>query len=465
MVGPLENIQDESDQPNQERPRVIHRGHHKYEIKARGEAAKNYDFNAARPPGKRTTVIESIGHLVKSCLGGGVVAIHEAFKQCGLWTSVVLTVLLGISVSYCMYILARSAQKIYGRVQVPAMSYPDLAEASLEIGPFASLKKYSKCFRYAVDFIICVDLFGSCCVYQIMIARTMKQLIEGTDEIATGGSPSLRQLIAALLIPCILLCMITTLKYLAPFSIAADAIILVVAGSTIYYAVKHQTMSPLEFPAFKSWPGLFEFMGVCVFSMEGVGVTLAIENSMEDPKKIPVVLVGGMSAVISIAMCFGFFGYWGFGEKSKSPVTLNFPLEPFPIALKVFMAGMIYVTFALNFWIPFELIWYYIKRRYQETSYWIWERVWRASIVFIITTVAVIFPAVTKFIGLIGSFCLSSMGFMFPAFIELCLDWEDPGLGMFNWRLWKCVIICVFGAILCIVGTYINARELFKEVF
>ncbi|CAH2218456.1 jg17572 [Pararge aegeria aegeria] len=212
-------------------------------------------------------------------------------------------------------------------------------------------------------------------------------------------------------------------------------------------------MSPLEFPAFKSWPGLFEFMGVCVFSMEGVGVTLAIENSMEDPKKIPVVLVGGMSAVISIAMCFGFFGYWGFGEKSKSPVTLNFPLEPFPIALKVFMAGMIYVTFALNFWIPFELIWYYIKRRYQETSYWIWERVWRASIVFIITTVAVIFPAVTKFIGLIGSFCLSSMGFMFPAFIELCLDWEDQGLGMFNWRLWKCVIICVFGAILCIVGT------------
>ncbi|CAG9572637.1 unnamed protein product [Danaus chrysippus] len=30
------------------------RSHHKYEIKATGEAAKNYDFLAARPPGKRT---------------------------------------------------------------------------------------------------------------------------------------------------------------------------------------------------------------------------------------------------------------------------------------------------------------------------------------------------------------------------------------------------------------------------
>ncbi|XP_023952193.2 proton-coupled amino acid transporter-like protein pathetic [Bicyclus anynana] len=461
MVETVEQV-DESNQVGQ---RVRHRGHHKYEIKATGDAAKNYDFIAARPPGKKTTVLESIGHLVKSCLGGGVVAIHESYKQCGLWTSVVLTVVLGCCVSYCMYILARSAQKIYGRVQVPAMSYPDLAEASLETGPFASLKKYSKCFRYAVDFTICVDLFGSCCVYQIMIARTIKQLIEGTDEISNEGNPSLRQLVAMLLVPCVLLCMITTLKYLAPFSLAADVIILLVASSTIYYAVKHQKISPFDFPVFKTIPGLFEFMGVCVFSMEGVGVTLAIENSMEDPRKIALVLCGGMAVVVGIVMTVGFFGYWGFGERSKSPVTLNFPLEPFPIALKVLMAVMVYVTFALNFWIPFDLVWYYIKRRYEESGYWIWQRVWRALIVFIITVIAVIFPAVTKFIGLIGSFCLSSMGFMFPAFIELCLDWEDPGLGLCKWRLWKCIIICIFGAILCVVGTYINAKELIKEVF
>lgn len=68
----------------------------------------------------------------------------------------------------------------------------------------------------------------------------------------------------------------------------------VTAGATVYYAVKHQSVSPLDFPAFKTVPGLFEFMGVCVFSMEGVGVTLAIENSMEEPKKIALVLAGGL---------------------------------------------------------------------------------------------------------------------------------------------------------------------------
>ena len=31
-----------------------YRGHRKYEIKATGDVAKNYDFISARPPGKKT---------------------------------------------------------------------------------------------------------------------------------------------------------------------------------------------------------------------------------------------------------------------------------------------------------------------------------------------------------------------------------------------------------------------------
>lgn len=68
------------------------------------------------------------------------------------------------------------------------------------------------------------------------------------------------------------------------------------------------------------------------------------------------------------------------------------------------MALMIYVTFALNFWIPFDLVWYYIKQRYDPSKYWLWERVYRASFVIVITIIAVIFPAVTKFIGLVSFF-------------------------------------------------------------
>ncbi|XP_068624331.1 proton-coupled amino acid transporter-like protein CG1139 [Battus philenor] len=443
-----------------------HRGRpHKYELKSNAEAARAWDFRSARPAGKKTNVIESVGHLVKSCLGGGVVAIHESYKHCGLWTSMVLTIILGCLVSYCMYMVADSAQKIYGRVQVPQMSYPDLAEATLDIGPFIKLRKYSRCFRYAVDFTIGFDLFGSCCVYQVVICRTIKQLVEGTEEVSNEGNPPLRAYILMILIPCVLICMITTLKYLAPFSIVADIFIAILAVSTIYYGTKNAQQSMFDFPAYKNFGGLLEFIGVCVFSMEGVGVTLAIENNMEEPKKIGIVLAGGMSIVMSVVFIMGTFGYWGFGEVSKSPVTLNFPWTPFSITLKVFMAIIIYVTFALNFWVPFDLVWYYIKRRYDPSKYWFWERVYRGSFVIAITLIAFIFPNVSSFIGLLGSFCLSNMGFIYPAFIELCLDWEYPGLGFMKWRLWKCVFVIAFGIFLCCFGTYSNAKELVRQSF
>lgn len=57
------------------------------------------------------------------------------------------------------------------------------------------------------------------------------------------------------------------------------------------------------------------------------------------------------------------------------------------------------------------------------------------------------------------------MGFIYPAFIELLLVWDDPGLGVAKWRLWKGVAIMTFGVLLCIIGTYENGKSLIKASF
>ncbi|XP_063390136.1 proton-coupled amino acid transporter-like protein pathetic [Cydia fagiglandana] len=428
-------------------------------IKATGQAARDYNFVGARGPIKTTNVIESIGHLVKSCLGGGVVGIHEAYKGCGLISALILNVFLGLFVGYCMHMLVHNAQIMYGRLQIPSMSYPDIAEATLATGPFIKMRRFARPFRYAVDATIGIDLFGSCCVYSVIIARSIKQLLEDSK---TVDSINIRILIACLFIPCILICWITQLKYLAPFSIVADIFIVIVAISTVYYGSTAATKSPTEFPVVKSFEGFLEFVGVCVFSMEGVGVSMPIENHMANPHKFPVVLFGGMGVVVGIVMTIGFFGYWGFGESSVAPITNNFPWAVFPIILKVLMALMIYVTFALNFWVPFDLVWYYLKKRHPENKLWFWERVYRTGMVIIIILLAVAFPDVSSFMGFLGCFCLSLMGFIFPAFIELCVVWEDPGLGFMKWRLVKACAIIIFGILLCIMGTITNVKGLIK---
>lgn len=44
-------------------------------------------------------------------------------------------------------ILVKCAQKTYGMVQKPTLSYPDLAEAALSICPFPKIRKRSRILR------------------------------------------------------------------------------------------------------------------------------------------------------------------------------------------------------------------------------------------------------------------------------------------------------------------------------
>ncbi|XP_026324604.1 proton-coupled amino acid transporter-like protein pathetic isoform X2 [Hyposmocoma kahamanoa] len=361
----------------------------------------------------------------------------------------------------CDHILVTSAQILYQRLHMTEMSYPDLAEASFEVGPFPRLRKYSKWFRYAVDLTICIDLFGACCVYQIIIAKTIEQLVEGVDD--QKDLNRLRLYVLALLVPIMMLCMITTLKYLAPFSLLADLFIVVCVVATVVYCLR-EAPSISSRPAWKNALGFFEFSGIVVFSMEGVGVTLPIENNMKDPKQFPKVLCMGMTVVVTFLIMVGFFGYWGYGENSLSPVTLNFPSEIFPTILKCLMGIMIFITFALNFWAPFNLVWHYMSKKHDPKKHWIWERVYRATFIVVITAIAIAFPNIGNLMGLLGAFCLSNMGFIFPAMIDLLVIWQDPGLGKYKWRLWRSVFVILIGILLFVAGTYSNLKGLISSL-
>lgn len=67
-------------------------------------------------------------------------------------------------------------------------------------------------------------------------------------------------------------------------------------GATVFYSVekiKDQDIGLDSIPSFQTWSGFFQFCGVVVFSMEGVGVALPIENNMKHPNLFPVALISG----------------------------------------------------------------------------------------------------------------------------------------------------------------------------
>ena len=62
--------------------------------------------------------------------------------------------------------------------------------------------------------------------------------------------------------------------------------------ATIVYG--YRSAPPLStVPGWKDGIGFFEFCGIVIFSMEGIGVSLPIENNMKDPKKFPIILSAG----------------------------------------------------------------------------------------------------------------------------------------------------------------------------
>ncbi|XP_026319390.1 proton-coupled amino acid transporter-like protein pathetic [Hyposmocoma kahamanoa] len=273
---------------------------------------------------------------------------------------------------------------------------------------------------------------------------------------------NLRIVLLVVLIPCVLICMILSLKYLAPLSILANVFILVVVLSCVSFGIKNRIEYPdTETKPIKSFGGVMKFIGVCIFSMEGVGVTLPIENSMARPTLMPRVIIIGMTIVCSLVILSGFFGYWGFGENPAEPITNAFPKNWYTIALKIAMILMIWITFALNFWVPFNLVWVYLKKRHTKRLA-LWERIYRAIFIIVITSIAIAFPSVTALMGVIGAVCLSNMGFIYPAFIELMLDWETPGLGYLKWRLWKFAAISLFGLFIMFLSAYFNGRDLIR---
>lgn len=67
------------------------------------------------------------------------------------------------------------------------------------------------------------------------------------------------------------------------------------------------------------------------------------------------------------------------------------------------MGIMIFITFALNFWAPFNLVWHYVSKKHDPKRHWLWERVYRTTFIIIISAIAIGFPNIGNLMGLVSS--------------------------------------------------------------
>uniref|UniRef100_A0A2A4K5B3 Amino acid transporter transmembrane domain-containing protein n=1 Tax=Heliothis virescens TaxID=7102 RepID=A0A2A4K5B3_HELVI len=297
-----------------------------------------------------------------------------------------------------------------------------------------------------------------------MISRNLKELVEGDENLSDLGDPPLRVYILSMMLPCMIVCTVSNLKYLAPFAMIAVIYCLAVMVMTVWYALKEREMMPWDRPGFKSLMGLIKQMGMCIFVTETASVALPIENNMNEPKKFHRVIFIGMPIVTVVMMTIGFCGYWNYGELAFSPITVHFPFQPFPIQLKVFLCLLLYVMIAIYSYSAFDIEWFYIKRHHKAANYWFFERLYRSLHVVVIDMIAYVAPNVTGTMAVVGCMFTNPVVFLFPQFIEVVVCWDYPGLGRYNWRLVKACIIMFFSIVIMLGGTGLNVYRLVYDI-
>ncbi|CAH0559896.1 unnamed protein product [Brassicogethes aeneus] len=263
-------------------------------------------------------------HLIKGCLGAGILAMPKAFSHSGWVFGTVATLVTGICTTYCINMLIWSLVAEMKRNRLPLMTYSEACESAFNSGPKYA-KKTSRCAKHSADVFLCIQLLGICAVYVLFAASNVQEILE-----YYGYHINFRYCIVAIWPVLILMSLIKTLKFLAPMSLVAN--ILIILGMLIIYYNFFETMHSLdERPMIqKDWIRIPLFFGIVVFSLEGIGVVVSIENAMQNSRALihgPCVLNVAMAIVTIMYLFTGFFGFLRYGNESDDNVSKNLPFN------------------------------------------------------------------------------------------------------------------------------------------
>ena len=210
----------------------------------------------------------------------------------------------------------------------------------------------------------------------------------------------------------------------APCSAIAGVCMVVGISITFYYMV--QDLPPIterEFAIF-SVAKLSLFFGTVIYVFEGIGIVLPLQSEMKNPTNFsrPLgVLNVGVLILTCFVITFGFFGYWQYGEKVASSLTLNLPQDDiFAQTVNIIIAVGVALGYAIQFYIPIQILFPLVRRSMNCASNnpLASELTFRMFMVLVTFTVAILVPNVGLLISLIGAICSNSLALVFPVIIE-----------------------------------------------
>ncbi|EDW29622.1 GL22912 [Drosophila persimilis] len=407
-------------------------------------SSDDYDPHLNRNVKNPTTNWQTFAHFLKASVGTGVLAMPSAFSHAGYVNGTILTLIIGLLALYCLHILVGKPfveiscmYILCKRQKVPYVSFSEAMNLGLKQGP-PWLRCLAPIAIPFVDGFLAFYHFGICCVYVVFIAESIKQLV---DEYLVVWDVRLHMCL--LIVPLLLIYSIKNLQVLAPFSSAANLLLLVGFGIILYYIF--EDLPPLsERDAFVSYTELPTFFGTVLFALEAVGVATQLRQNMATPGDFVTALwhheLGHVHCPRSVCTLGILLAIGNMAIDALGSITLKYSTVGYTRS-----GGE-------------DLLCYYhldivVPCRAMSLAHIL------AIIVLLTFACAIAIPDLSVFLSLVGSFCLSILGLIFPALLQICVQYEH-GYGPLRIKLIINILLLCFGVFGGVVGTYVSILEI-----
>ncbi|KAL8975720.1 MAG: hypothetical protein Q9197_000062 [Variospora fuerteventurae] len=256
----------------------------------------------------RNSSLGAASMLLKSFVGTGVLFLPKAYLNGGmLFSNVVLLFVAALSY-YCFILLVNTRLKV---------------EASF--GDMGGIL-YGQWLRVLILSSVALSQIGFVSAYIVFTSQNLQAFILAVSDCRTWID--IKFMVLMQLIIFLPLSLIRNISALSLTAYIADFFIMLGLIYLYYYdiltlTINHGVADIMNFNP-RDWS---LFIGTAIFTFEGVGLIIPIQESMRQPSKFPPVLAAVMVIITVIFVSMGALSYASFGSSTKTVVLLNLPQD------------------------------------------------------------------------------------------------------------------------------------------
>ncbi|KAI1809279.1 transmembrane amino acid transporter protein-domain-containing protein [Poronia punctata] len=378
--------------------------------KARGGSGTNSPLNAALL-------------LLKSFVGTGVLFLPRAYLNGGMVFSNVVLVALAALSYYCFILLITTRLEVEG-------SFGD-------IGGIV----YGEPMRKLILASIVLSQIGFVAAYTVFTAENLQAFVLAVTDCSTHIKITWFIFMQMLIfLPFSLFRDIGKLGFTA---LIADAFIIIGLAYLFYYDILTlDTKGLADITLFnkKDWT---LFIGTAIFTFEGIGLIIPIQESMRNPTKFPKVMFTSMIIMSVIFITMGAVSYAAYGSRTETVVLLNLPQDnKFVNGVQLLYSLAILLSTPLQIFPAIKITENALFTKSGKYNPYIkWQKnMFRFFMVFLCAVIAWGgSDNLDKFVALVGNFACIPLTFIYPPLLHY------RAVATTRIRKFSDLALCVFG--------------------